>query len=93
MNTYEADFDYLLTTIESSRLPHAKKHEIALLLLDKPTQELITFADQVKAKEDSFEIFALTELSSHRSLKINQVKDEQQLTYEERMVKSAMNAS
>jgi len=84
-----SDFDYLLGIIEGSRLSRKKKGEVAMMLLDQSPASLALITAQVRADEDSFEVFALTALSSEKLYKQRE-EGKEFLTYDQSIIKDAM---
>jgi|GEM_PF-6215349 len=89
MQEHDKNFEYLLDIVEGSRLPHRKKMDFMLLLMDENAEALAKVAAEVKKDEDSFEIMALNSISASRAARIAS-GDTQFLTYDQLIIKDAM---
>ena len=89
MQENDANFEYLLGIVEGSRLPHRKKMDFILMLMDETSEALAKVAAEVKKDEDSFEIMALNSISDSRAARIA-TGDTQFLTYDQLIIKNAM---
>jgi len=87
-----ADFEYLLSIAETSRLSSRKKRDFIFIVLTQTDEEIAAMASEVRKDEDSFEILALNVLSSGKLIK-RRLDDKQFLTYDEEIIKKAMQSA